>query len=115
MRAVPAGGPVLVELLDRAAAALAAADALPPIAEEIAAYDREHGTAYAASLRAYLEHGENVAAAASELRLHANSLRYRLRRVSELFDLDLGTADARLAAWMSLRLVPPGERRIVQN
>jgi DNA-binding PucR family transcriptional regulator len=47
-----------------------------------------------------------VAAAASVLHLHPNTLRYRLRRSSELFELSLDDPDGRLAAWMFLRLNP---------
>jgi len=90
--------------LDGVGAAMSAAGASPSIAAELTAYDAEHGTEYAASVLSYLEHSENVAAAAAELRLHPNSLRYRLRRATELFDIDLTRPDGRLAAWLSLRL-----------
>ncbi|NKX54360.1 PucR family transcriptional regulator [Arthrobacter mobilis] len=90
--------------LKRASDALAAGGISLPAVDAVAAYDSSHGTDYAATLLAYLESGQNVAAAAAALLLHPNTLRYRLRRIAELFDLSLDEPDARLAAWMFLRL-----------
>ena len=36
--------------------------------------------------------------------MHENTLRYRIRRIEELFDLDLADPDVRLVAWLQLRL-----------
>jgi DNA-binding PucR family transcriptional regulator len=35
--------------------------------------------------------------------MHANTVRYRLRRAVELFGLDLDDADQMLVLWLSLR------------
>lgn len=69
-------------------------------------YDRNHGTDFGRTILAYLENGLNVSAAAAGLHLHSNTLRYRLRRATKLFELSLDEPDARLAAWMFLRLNP---------
>jgi DNA-binding PucR family transcriptional regulator len=49
-----------------------------------------------------------VAAASRALAVHPNSLRYRLRRITQVCGLDLGSADARLLAQLELRLRESG-------
>ncbi|MFC4372816.1 PucR family transcriptional regulator [Nocardia halotolerans] len=73
-------------------------------------YDREHGAPLRASVRAYLRaHGE-VSAAAAELRVHPNTLRYRLRRVEHLLGIALSDPDDRLLLEIQLAAVPTGHR-----
>jgi sugar diacid utilization regulator len=67
------------------------------------AYDLEHSTHYSASVLAWVEALGDVAAAATVLDVHANTLRYRLRRVEELFSIMITDSDERLAAWLQLR------------
>ncbi|MEU8779844.1 helix-turn-helix domain-containing protein [Streptomyces sp. NPDC048606] len=71
--------------------------------DELVAHDAAHGTAYAASITAWLDGLGDIATAADRLRVHPNTLRHRLRRARELFDLDLDDPDVRLAAWLELR------------
>lgn len=68
------------------------------------AFDTEHHSDYSASVSAWLGAVGDVAAAAGSLGVHPNTLRYRLRRAAELFDLGLDHPDNRLAIWMQLRL-----------
>lgn len=70
-------------------------------------HDRERNTAYAESILAYLEAFGDTAHAAQILCIHENTLRYRIRRLQELFDLDLEDPDLRLVAWLQLRLSRP--------
>ncbi|WP_369690141.1 PucR family transcriptional regulator [Nocardia inohanensis] len=59
-------------------------------------YDREHAANFCASAEAYLrEHGD-VRSAATTLRIHPNTLRYRLRRVTDLTGIDLDDPADRL-------------------
>ncbi|MFI5689093.1 helix-turn-helix domain-containing protein [Streptomyces sp. NPDC051636] len=71
----------------------------------MAAHDSEHGTNFVASVLAWLEAVGNVAEAAARLDVHTNTLRYRLRRTTELFDLPLDKPDERLTLWLQLRLI----------
>ena len=57
--------------------------------EEMARLDAKTGTQYAASLHAYLNHGLDMKRAAQALGVHRNTLDYRMKRVQELFALDL--------------------------
>lgn len=69
------------------------------------AYDLENKTNYADSVTAWLDAVGDIALAAESLFIHANTLRYRLRRVKDLFNISLDSPDDRLAVWMQLRLV----------
>jgi len=67
------------------------------------AHDSEHKTDFALSVVAWLDAMGDVRATSAQLGVHANTLRYRLRRATELFALDLEDADERLAIWVQLR------------
>jgi hypothetical protein len=59
------------------------------------------------TLRAYLACFGNQPATAKALGIHPNTLRYRLNRVTELFDLRLDDPDERLVLALQLRLLAP--------
>lgn len=67
-------------------------------------HDRKKRTEYRNSLMAYLAHPEDVQRAAEDLGIHPNTLRYRVRRAKELFDIRLDIPDDRLVTWLDLRL-----------
>ncbi len=75
-----------------------------PGIDAMAEHDRTHDTAYAASVTAWLDAVGNIAEAAKRLTVHPNTLKYRLRRVRELFAVDLDHPDDRLSCWLQLRL-----------
>jgi hypothetical protein len=74
-----------------------------PALEAMLEHDVVHGTPYAESVRAYLAANADVPLAAESVSVHANTFRYRMRRVRELFDLDLDDPDVRLVVWLQLR------------
>ncbi|MEZ2371731.1 PucR family transcriptional regulator [Arthrobacter sp. RCC_34] len=76
-----------------------------PVALEMVRHDDGHGSEYARTLLTYLEAGRDSALTAAELSLHQNTLRYRLKRIQELFGVDLRHADDGLMLWISLRVV----------
>ena len=76
-----------------------------PGIQAMLAYDLENKTNYADSVVAWLDAVGDIALAAESLFIHANTLRYRLRRVKDLFNITLDNPDDRLAVWMQLRLV----------
>jgi GAF domain-containing protein len=67
-------------------------------------HDRDKATTYGESLLAYLDAFGDTASAARRLSIHENTLRYRIRRLEELFGLDLEDPNTRLVAWLQLRL-----------
>jgi DNA-binding PucR family transcriptional regulator len=68
-------------------------------------HDAERGTQYALTLRAYLDAMGDVVGAAARISVHPNTFRYRLRRVVELFDIDLKDPEERLVLELQLRLL----------
>lgn len=72
----------------------------------LVAHDSRHQGQLAESLLAYLNCFGDVRAAAAQLHVHRNTLRYRIRRAEELTGLDLSRPDQRLLAMLQLRLTP---------
>ena len=56
-------------------------------AELLVSYDRKHGTQLVRTLRGFSAAGGDLRAAARELRIHPNTLRYRLKRIAEIAGL----------------------------
>lgn len=73
----------------------------------LSAHDREHGTEYLATLSAWLRHAGEPRAAAAALRIHPNTLRYRIRRMTEVTPLDLASPQVRLALQLQLCALEP--------
>lgn len=69
------------------------------------AHDAQHGTDLVDALRAWLDAFGNVNVAASAVHVHPNTFRYRMRRLSEIGDLDLNDPEARFAFTIQLRLM----------
>ncbi|WP_369227088.1 PucR family transcriptional regulator [Streptomyces sp. R39] len=67
--------------------------------------DDTHGTEYVPTLHAWLEHQGNVRAAAEQLHVHTNTLRYRLGKIEEAAGIDLGDADVRLVLALQLKAI----------
>jgi hypothetical protein len=72
-----------------------------PVAE-LRRHDRAHATDYIATLRAYLEAQGDPAAAGSRLGVHENTVRYRLRKMADITNLQLDDARKRLAMMIEL-------------
>jgi PucR family transcriptional regulator, purine catabolism regulatory protein len=72
---------------------------LGPLAE----HDRKRSGELVETLRAYLEEGEQQAAA-RRLKVHPNTLRYRLDRIGEITDVDLADPETRLNLAVALRV-----------
>jgi hypothetical protein len=72
--------------------------------ERLLAHDAEHGSELVATLRAYLDAFGDVNTAAVKVHVHANTFRYRLKRITEISGLDLADADARLTVMLQMRI-----------
>jgi DNA-binding PucR family transcriptional regulator len=94
---------LLLELRDR----MSTGDeqATGPVARLFEA-DQAHDTRLVDTLRAWLDALGDVALAAAALHIHPNTLRYRLRRIAEVGEMDLGDPEARFAAQLQLRIIP---------
>ncbi|SOE15683.1 transcriptional regulator, CdaR family [Streptomyces sp. 2323.1] len=71
-------------------------------------HDSRNQGQLAETVLTYLNAFGDVRAAAAELHVHPNTLRYRIRRAEELTGLDLNRPDQRLLAMLQLRLPPAG-------
>jgi sugar diacid utilization regulator len=74
-------------------------------ARAVLAHDAAHGTSYGEVLRCYLDAARDVAATAERLAVHPNTVRYRVRRAAQLFDLDVADPEQVLPLWLALRAV----------
>jgi DNA-binding PucR family transcriptional regulator len=58
-------------------------------------HDHSHATEYVATLQAWLQAQGDPAEAGERLGIHENTVRYRLRKMSEIVDLQLDDAKKR--------------------
>lgn len=72
-----------------------------PVAD-LVRQDREHGTPYVATLRAWLDAQGDPVRAAAALGVHENTVRYRLRKMADLTGLDVDDPRKRLAMMIEL-------------
>lgn len=72
-----------------------------PVAE-LRRHDADHTTDYVSTLRAWLEAMGDPAEAGNRLGVHENTVRYRLRKMGEITDLQLDDARKRLAMMIEL-------------
>jgi hypothetical protein len=82
-------------------------DTFVPAAESLLAPLREGGGELLATLSAYLDHESGIAATATALGLHRNTVTVRIRRVQELLGIDMTDPEARLALHLACRAVQP--------
>jgi hypothetical protein len=94
--------PVLLLQLADVAASMGMPASTGPL-RRLVEHDGEHGI-LAATLAAYLDASCVAEVAATALRVHVNTMRYRLRRIREISGLDFGDADAMLLAHLQLRV-----------
>jgi hypothetical protein len=72
------------------------------VVAELRAHDGAHGTAYVATLRAWLRESGDPGRTATCLGVHENTVRYRMRRMAEITDLRLDDADKRFTMMIEL-------------
>ncbi|MFG1922969.1 PucR family transcriptional regulator [Cryptosporangium sp. NPDC048952] len=76
---------------------------LLPQVRAVLDHDTTQGTDYAATLLTYLGTSGNITATAQALNVHENTARYRVRRLTERFGIELGAGDETLVTWLQLR------------
>ena len=79
-------------------------EVLHPDLHVLAKYDRLHHTEFFHTLHIYLKNERSLQATAKELKLHRNSLSYRLNRIAELIEADLEDALTRLYLLISFEI-----------
>lgn len=76
-----------------------------PTAIAVSSYDKAQGTDYFLTLRTYIESGKNITETASVLSIHTNTVSYRIKRLHELFGIDLSDADTLFSIMLSFKLL----------
>jgi DNA-binding PucR family transcriptional regulator len=66
-------------------------------------YDREHGTQLLETLSAYMECNGNISEVAAFLHVHKHTVRYRLRRVTDLTGLDVTRFEDAAQLYLAVR------------
>ncbi|MEE3853022.1 helix-turn-helix domain-containing protein [Gordonia sp. LSe1-13] len=67
-------------------------------------YDRIHGAGLVETLAAYFENVGNVQRTANKLFLHLSTVRYRIKRIEEIAQIDLREEEDRLCMQLALRI-----------
>ncbi len=70
--------------------------------DDLGHLDRRTGSEYTPTLRAYVRSGGSIKETSKALGLHANSVRYRMTRITEITGLELAEPDRMLAAALHL-------------
>ncbi|MDA8312204.1 MAG: PucR family transcriptional regulator ligand-binding domain-containing protein [Actinomycetota bacterium] len=91
-------GDKIPALRDPAAARALVDDVLGPLLS----YDERHGTVLVTSLAAFLSHRRSWSRAAAALRVHRQTVVYRMRRVSELTGRDLAETADLAELWLAV-------------
>lgn len=68
-------------------------------------YDSQHNTDYFNTLKVFLENERNIALTAEDLKIHRNTLIYRINRLEELYHLDLEQAKSRNRLMLSYHII----------
>jgi DNA-binding PucR family transcriptional regulator len=69
---------------------------------------RDDDPVLAETLRTYLDAFGDITAAAQSLRVHPNTVRYRVRRIEKLLSASLADPEVRLLFSLSLRVLESG-------
>jgi hypothetical protein len=93
---------LMIELADLAA--LRGDTVVSPVAR-LVAYDTRNAASLVSTLRAWLDTFGDVGVAAQSMNVHPNTFRYRLRRLSEVAEVDLEDAGTRFSLMLQLRLM----------
>ncbi|HZH58744.1 MAG TPA: PucR family transcriptional regulator [Metabacillus sp.] len=67
-------------------------------------YDQRHSTNLVHTLEVFLDHDSNVHEASKALNIHINTLNYRLKRISEIGELNLKNMNQKITIYLHLKL-----------
>jgi purine catabolism regulator len=67
-------------------------------------YDRDHGGRLLQTAAVFIDQGCRYQATAEALAIHVSTVRYRVRRLKDLFGMDLEHPETRFALALALRL-----------
>ncbi|WP_191991766.1 PucR family transcriptional regulator [Bacillus aerolatus] len=73
-----------------------------PMITKLMKYDRDHHSNLQETIFVFLQHDGNMNDAAKALHIHANTLAYRLKRISEIADMNLKDANQKITLYLDL-------------
>ena len=76
-----------------------------PRIDALVDYDTRYAADMRGSVETYLQHFGDVPGAAAELQVHANTLRYWIRRAEDILDINLGEPAGRLLVELQLAVL----------
>lgn len=76
-----------------------------PMIDKLIEYDRHHNTQLVETLEAYLDENEHLQRTADKLHIHVNTLSYRLKRITEMTDLNLSNINLKFMVYLDLKLL----------
>ncbi len=77
---------------------------LSEVLGQVVEHDRENDTPYLETLEIYLQERGRSQAAADAMGLHVPTLRYRLKRIEELFGINVEAPDRRFSVELAIQL-----------
>jgi DNA-binding PucR family transcriptional regulator len=77
--------------------------------DKLREYDREHNSSLLHTLNVFLSNDSNAKDAADVLHVHTNTLNYRLKRISEIGEINLTNMDQKVTLYLDLKTEQLGE------
>ncbi|MCD7845985.1 MAG: helix-turn-helix domain-containing protein [Oscillospiraceae bacterium] len=77
-------------------------DLVDPRIRSLVAYDQRNNTEYVETLFTYLRYSRKISLTCDKLHIHRNTLDYRLRKITEMFNLDWTDGDLCFRLYLSL-------------
>lgn len=74
-------------------------------------YDTEKGTEYTHLLDVYLKHERNIADTIRETYMHRNTFLYRIKRITEILNMNLDDPQIRLVLRMAFEILRQNSRK----
>lgn len=73
--------------------------------KKLSEYDTSHNTELLVTLEAFLDESESMQKTAAKLHIHTNTLTYRLKRISEIMEVDLSIPSQKFMLYLDLKLL----------
>ncbi|WP_141430871.1 helix-turn-helix domain-containing protein [Bacillus sp. 03113] len=73
--------------------------------QNLANYDRKHHTELLQTLEVFLDENESMQKTSASLHIHGNTLAYRLKRISDIMEVDLTQPNQKFMLYLDLKLL----------
>nr|WP_282580210.1 helix-turn-helix domain-containing protein [Natroniella sulfidigena] len=93
------------KLLDSIYKTEAATTFLKSYLDDLITYDQEHNMDLVETLTVLVQHDWNMKAAAKKLFIHYNTMKYRVKKIGQILDVDLSNGEEKLNINLALKLL----------